>query len=187
MGKVSGKQVAKWSGSGGEGAVDAIECLKTRRSIRAYTDEPVPVEVIEDIVDAGRLAATAINIQPWQFVVVTNSETRRKIADIADYGKFIVQAPVCIAVFCDDVKYYLEDGSAATQNMLNAARAHGLGSCWVAGDKKAYCPAIRDLLGVPANYRLVSLVALGYAAEERSPSKKPLSEVIHWERYGAKQ
>ena len=163
--------------------MDAMYCLKTRRSIRAYKDESVPREIIEDIIDAGRLAATAINIQPWQFVVVTSEDTRRKIADITDYGKFIAQAPVCVAVFCEDGKYYLEDGSAATQNILNAAHAHSLGSCWVAGDKKPYCPEIRDLLGVPENYKLVSMVAIGYPAEERSPEKKPLSSVLHWERF----
>ena len=163
--------------------MDAIECMKTRRSIRAYQDKPVPKEIIEDIVDCGRMAATAINIQPWKFIAVTESAMRKRIADISDYGKFIEQAAACIAVFCQDGKYYLEDGSAATQNMLNAARAHGLGSCWVAGDKKEYAPVIRDLLGLPADYNLVSLVAIGYAAEERNPEKKPLSEVLCWEKY----
>jgi nitroreductase len=163
--------------------MDAITCLKTRRSIRAYQDKPVPKELIEDIVDCGRLAATAINIQPWQFVAVTDAGLRQRLAEIADHGKFISQAPVCIAVFCQDGKYYLEDGSAATQNILNAARAHGLGSCWVAGDKKQYVDEIRRLLSVPEAYRLISLIAVGYAAEERNPDKKPLSQVIHWERY----
>lgn len=164
--------------------MDAIECLKTRRCIRAYTNEAISREVIEDIVDTGRLAATAINIQPWQFIVVTKPETRQKIADITDHGKFIAQAPVCIAVFCEDSKYYLEDGSAATQNILIAARAHGLGACWVAGDKKAYCPAIRDLLGLPDNYKLVSLIPIGHPAEERNPEKKNLADVMHWETFG---
>ena len=80
--------------------MDAMECLKTRRSIRAYTNEPVPQEVIEDIVDAGRLAATANNLQPWHFIVVTDLEMRRRIAGICEYGKFIADAPVCIVVFC---------------------------------------------------------------------------------------
>jgi nitroreductase len=163
--------------------MDAMECLRTRRSIRAYYDEPVAREVVEAIVDAGRLAATAVNVQPWAFVVVMDKEVRSKLAGITEHGKFIAQAPVCIAVFCDDCKYYLEDGSAATQNILNAARALGLGSCWVAGDKKEYCSRIGALLGVPENYKLVSLVAMGKSAEARDPVKKALSEVIHWERF----
>ncbi|HOK55504.1 MAG TPA: nitroreductase family protein [Armatimonadota bacterium] len=163
--------------------MDAIECLKTRRSVRSYTNQPVPREVIEDIVDAGRLAASAINIQPWQFIVVTDSRMRQKLADITDHGKFIADAPVCIVVFCEDCKYYLEDGSAATQNILNAAKAHGLGSCWIAGDKKPYADQIRDLLGLPENYKLISLITIGHAASIPNPEKKTLSSVMHWERF----
>ena len=165
--------------------MDAIECLKTRRSIRAYENKPVPREILEDLVDCGRLAASAINIQPWAFIVVTDAGMKKQFADIADHGKFIEQAGACIAVFCQDGKYYLEDGSAATQNILNAARAHGLGSCWVAGDKKEYAPKIARLLGVPEDHKLISMIAVGYPAEERNPAKKPLSEVLHWERFGA--
>ena len=94
--------------------MDAIEALKTRRSVRAYTGEPVPKKIVEDIVDCGRLAATAINIQPWEFVVVMDSALRRRLAEISDHGKFIADAPVCVVVLCQDTKYYLEDGSAAT-------------------------------------------------------------------------
>lgn len=163
--------------------MDAIECLKTRRSIRAYEPRPVPRPVIEDIVDCGRLAATAINIQPWLFIAVDAEDIRTQLAAITDYGKFIADAPVCIVVFCRHVKYFVEDGSAATQNLLNAARAHGLGSCWVAGHQKLYAPQIRELLGVPQEYELISLVAIGYAAEERHPEKRPLSDVLRWNRY----
>ena len=164
--------------------MDAIECLKTRRSVRVYQDQPVPREIIEDIVDCGRLAATAINIQPWSFVVVVDAEMRKTIAEMTDHGKFVAQAPVCICVFCLDSKYCLEDGSAATQNILNATRAHGLGSCWVAGDKKEYAPKIGQLLGLPSDYKLISIVPMGYPNEQPTPAKKALSEVIHWERFG---
>ncbi len=163
--------------------MDAIECLKTRRSIRTYEHRRVPREIIEDIVDCGRLAASAINIQPWLFLAVDDEHLRKRIAEITDYGKFIAEAPACVVVFCRSVKYFVEDGSAATQNMLNAARAHGLGSCWVAGHQKAYGARIRTLLGVPDDYVLVSLVALGYPAETRSPEKRPLADVLRWNRY----
>jgi nitroreductase len=166
--------------------MDAIECMKTRRSIRAFLDTPVPRFLVEDIVDCGRLAATAINIQPWIFIAAEDPATRKEIADITDYGRFIAQAPVCIAVFCSNVKYFLEDGSAATQNILNAAHAHGLGSCWVAGHQKKYAGKVREILGVPDRYMLVSLVALGNAAEAPRPEKKALGEVLHWNRYSAK-
>src|ERR1019366_3360344 len=118
--------------------MDCIEALKTRRSVRAYTGEPVSREVIEDIIDCGRLAATAINIQPWEFVAVTEPAMLRAIAGVAEFGRFIAQAAVCVVVLCKDTKYYLEDGPNASQNILVAARTHGLGGCWVAGDKKLY-------------------------------------------------
>ena len=163
--------------------MDALECLKTRRSVRAYEQAQVDRKVIEDIVDCGRLAATAINIQPWQFVAVTDRQLLKQIASITDYGKFIEDVSCCVAVFCEDTKYYLEDGSAATQNILLAAHAHCLGSCWVAGDKKAYCAQIRNLLKLPDKYKLVSLVAIGRAESVPSPAKKSLDEVLHWEQY----
>jgi nitroreductase len=163
--------------------MDAIECLKSRRSVRQYDPEPVERGVLEDIIDCGRLAATAINVQPWQFVAVTDPEMRGRIASITDYGKFIAEAPCCIAVFCEKVKYYLEDGAAATQNILLAARAHGLGSCWVAGDKKAYADQIRELLGLPDTHTLISLIAIGRAKAVPSPSKKSLNAVLHWEHF----
>lgn len=163
--------------------MDAIEALKTRHSVRAFTPQAVPREVLEDIIDCGRLAASAINIQPWEFVVVTDAQMRRQIGEATDHGKFIADAPVCVVVLCRETKYYLEDGSAATENILLAARAHGLGSCWVAGDKKPYAPQICRLVGAPAGYKLVSIIALGYPAEHPQKTKRPLSDVLHWERY----
>jgi nitroreductase len=163
--------------------VDAINCLKTRRSVRSFKFESIDRSVIEDIVDCGRLAASAINIQPCLFVAVMDPETRKKVASITDHGKFIADASCCIAVFCEKVKYYLEDGSAATQNILLAAHAHGLGSCWVAGDKKDYCGDIRDLLGVPESHTLVSLVAIGIPEAVPSPPKKDLGAVLRFDRF----
>ena len=163
--------------------MDAIEVLKKRRSVRAYTHQPVPRKIIEDVVDCGRLAATAVNIQPWEFVAVTDPEMLRRIAEATDHGRFIADAPVCVVVLCSDTKYYLEDGSAATENILLAARAHGLGSCWVAGDKKPYAAEICRLVGAPGGYKLVSLIPIGYPAESPEKSKRPLSDVLHWERY----
>jgi nitroreductase len=163
--------------------MDAIECLKTRRSIRSYEDKPVSREIISDIVDCGRMAASAINLQPWQFVAVTERTTLRKLAQICDHGKFLETAAACVAVFCQNVKYYIEDGAAATQNMLNAARAYDLGSCWIAGDKKLYADDVRVLLGLPDDFRLISIVALGHPAESRESRKKPLESVLNWERY----
>jgi nitroreductase len=163
--------------------MDVIEALKTRRSVRVYQNKPIPKDVLEDIIDCARLAPTAMNRQPWEFVVVTEKETRQRIADLTDYGKHIAQAAACVAVFCEDTKYFLEDGSAATQNVLLAAWAHGVGSCWIAGDKKAYAEPIRQLLGLPEDCKLVSLIPLGYPADVPQKDKRPLEDVLHWEKY----
>lgn len=164
--------------------MDAFEALTTRRSVRVYdAGKPVPREMLEQLVDCGRLAASARNAQPWEFVVVTDPALRADIAALANHGRFIADAAACVAVFCRDGDYYLEDGCAATQNILVAARARGLGSCWVAGDKKDYAPAVARLLGAPGGMKLVSLVAVGWPATVPSPAKRSLDEVLHWEKF----
>ena len=163
--------------------MDCIEALKTRRSVRNYTGQAVTREALEDIVDCGRLAATANNFQPWEFVVVTDPQALGAITDLAEYGKFIAQAGACIVVLSKDTKYYLEDGSNASQNMLVAAHAHGLAGCWVAGDRKPYADTIRKLLGAPEGFKLISLLAIGHPAERPQKQKRTLAEVLHWEKF----
>lgn len=163
--------------------MDAIDVLKTRRCVRAYTAEPVARQVIEDIVDCGRLAATARNDQPWEFVVIENRRMLTRLGEIASYGKFIPKAAACIAVFCKSSVWYLEDGCAASQNILLAAHAHGLGACWVDGDKKPYAETVRQELGAPEGYKLVSLIPIGHPAELPRIEKRQLSEVLHWESF----
>jgi nitroreductase len=163
--------------------MDCIDALKTRRSVRAYTGAPVSREIIEDVVDCGRLAATARNDQPWEFVVVTGREMLGAIGQAAEYGGFIAQSAFCVVVFCKDSKYYLEDGSNASQNMLVAARAHGIAGCWVAGDKKPHAPVIANMLGAPAGYKLVSLLSFGVPADTPKKPKRALTEVLHWEKF----
>jgi len=164
--------------------MDTLEAVKQRRSVRKYRADPVNRELLRQLVDCARLAPTAVAKEPWEFVVVTDGQMRTRIADATDYGKFIAEAPACIAVFCKDTKYYLEDGCAATENILLAAVALGLGACWVAGDKKRYADDVRRTLAVPEGYRLVSLLPVGYPADRPARKRKrPLDEVLHWERF----
>ncbi len=164
--------------------MNAIEAIKSRRSVREYTGKPVPRAVLEDIVDCGRLAASARNVQPWDFVVVTEPARLKAVARATGVnGPFIAEAAACVVVLCQDTKYCLEDGSAATQNLIVAARAHGLGSCWVAGDKKPFAEEVRRMVGAPASHKLIALVPLGWPAEHPQPKKRPLSSVLHWESF----
>ena len=165
--------------------MQAQEALIGRRSVRAYSFKPIPRNFIERLIDCARLAPTARNVQPWEFVAVTQKETLKKLGALADNGKFIAQANYCIAVFCQDTKYYLEDGCAATENILIAAQDLGLGACWVAGDKKPYCQDVKELLAAPKALKLVSLIAVGYAQSQVAlPAKKSLKTVLHWEKFG---
>jgi nitroreductase len=166
--------------------MDSLEILKTRRSIREYSDKDIPKELLEKIVDAARFAPTARNVQPWEFVVVTQEPVLKKLSELADNGRFLAQARACIAVFCADTKYYLEDGCAATCNILLAAASLGVGSCWVAGDKKPYCAQVAELLNAPAASKLISLVSLGYPKSKDSffvAAKKELKELFRWEKF----
>jgi len=166
--------------------MDALEAIKIRRSIRAYQDKPIPKDMLEKIAEAGHFAATARDVQPWQFIIVTKKDILKKLAEVAENGRFLASAVACIAVFCEDTKYYLEDGCAATENMLLAATSLGIGSCWVAGDKKPYSQQVARLLSVPDKFKLVSLVALGYPIsidEFHVADKKKMSELIHWDKF----
>jgi len=164
--------------------MEALKAIAERHSTRAFASRSVPKEVLEQIIDAGRLAATARNVQPWEFVAVTDDGVRARLAQLAENGRFIAQAPACVALFCKETKYFVEDGSAATQNIMVAAAAFGVQSCWVAGDKKPYAEEVARLLRAPAGLRLMSLIPLGYASgpEPRAP-KRPLEEVLHWQGF----
>ena len=166
--------------------MEAIEAIKIRRSIRQFQNKPIPRNILESLVDAGRYAATARDIQPWEFVVITERETLKKIAALAENGRFIADAASCVVVYTNDTKYFLEDGSAATQNILVAAASLGIGSCWVAGDKKPYCADVSYLLSVPIGYKLISIIALGYPTDKNAlnvAEKRSLKESLHWEKF----
>ena len=118
--------------------MDTITALRSRRSIRKYENRPVPREALETMVDCARQAATARGVQPWEFVVVTERATLDRLAEIGEYGKFLTQATAAVVVMCHETPYWPEDGCAAVQNLLGAATALGLGTCWIAGAKKPY-------------------------------------------------
>jgi nitroreductase len=164
--------------------MDTIKAIKSRVSIRNYKALPVPTEILTDIVDCGRLAPSGYNDQPWVFVVVTDQNLRNYISKVARYGKFIKDAGACIAVFCNkEGRTSLEDACAATENMIIAAQAYGLGTCWVNSYKKQHSDEVIKALRCPENYELMTLVAVGYPDEDKKTLKKSLDEVIKWNRF----
>jgi len=161
--------------------MDALEAIRTRRSIRSYTDDMIPRADLESIVDAGRLAATGSNRQPWDFVVVTD---RVMIAQFTISGAWIAKAAAVIAVVMDpSSRWWVEDGSAAIENMLLACTALGYGSCWVEGDILAHEEHFKTLLGIPPEKRVLALIPIGVAAETPAPKKKALQSILHWEKF----
>ncbi len=162
--------------------MNAIEAIKTRRSVREYSDKQISKEDLKEIIDCARLAATARNEQPWHFVVVQDKEKLTKISGLAPNGFFIKNANAAIIVFCNDTRYYLEDGSAAICNIMLAAHALGIGSCWIAGDKKDYCEDIKKMFNARAALKLIGMVSLGYTTHKViEKEKKPLNKVVYWE------
>jgi len=161
--------------------MDALEAIRKRRSVRDYTGEPIPREDLVTIVDAGRLAASGHNNQPWDFIVITEQAMIQRLKVAAQW---MDKAGAIIAVVLDpSSRWWLEDGAAAVENMLIAATALGYGSCWLEGYTLPREEEFKELLGVPEEKRLLTLGPLGVPVAWPTQEKKPLEEVIHWERY----
>jgi len=176
--------------------LDVFEAIKSRRSVRAFTNEPISDAEVEKLIDAARWAPSAGNIQPWEFGVVRDPEIKRGLSEAALNQAFIEEAPVVIVV-CANVwrsgqgygsrgvnLYCLQDTGAATQNMLLAAQAMGLATCWVGAFQEEEA---RKVLSIPTGVRPVAIIPVGHAAEKpRVRSRRPLSEIVHRETFGRK-
>jgi nitroreductase len=162
--------------------MDALEAIKKRRTVRDYTGEAIPQENLEKIVDAGRLAATGSNLQPWDFIIVTEKEM---IEQLKVAAKWMEKAGAIIAVVMDpSSRGWVEDGAAAVENMLIASTALGYGSCWLEGYTLPREEQFKKLLNVPDDRRLLTLVPIGVPVEWPTKEKKALDDVLHWEKYG---
>jgi nitroreductase len=161
--------------------MDALEAIQKRRNVRKFTGDIVPRQDLEKIVDAGRLAATGSNRQPWEFIVVTDTELKKQLTTM---GKWMRKAGAIIAVVVDPYsRWWLEDGSAAIENMLIASTALGYGSCWVEGDALPLEEELKVILSIPKGKRLLALVPVGVPAEWPTTEKRPLENVLHWQVY----
>jgi nitroreductase len=162
--------------------LDALEAIRKRRSVRAYTGKPIPREDLLTIVDAGRLAATGGNRQPWEFIVITDGDIIERLAVAAQW---MDEAGAIVAVVMDESsRWWLEDGSAAIENMLLAATALGYGSCWLEGWTLRLEDDLKAILGIPDDKRLLTLIPFGVPVEWPTKEKKSLEEVLYWEKYG---
>jgi nitroreductase len=164
--------------------MDALEAIRQRRSVRAYTGEPIPREDLLTIVDAGRLAATGGNRQPWEFIVVTDREI---IEQLTVAAQWMEKAGAIVAVVMDESsRWWLEDGSAAIENMLLAGTALGYGSCWLEGWTLRLEDDLKAILDVSKDKRLLTLIPFGVPVEWPTKEKKSLDEILYWQKYGNK-
>ena len=164
-----------------------IETIFSRRSIRKYTPDPVSEEDIKTILEAAMAAPSASNRKPWHLVVVTEREKLDKLADSHRYGKMLHDAPLCVAV-CGDTsaseRFWVQDCSAATENLLLAATALGLGAVWLGVHPSEERVAdVREILGIPEGVTPLNLVSIGHPAEEKEPRTQYDEERVHREKW----
>ena len=166
--------------------MEVLEAIRTRRSIRKYEKRPVPEEAIGKILEAGRWAPSASNAQPWDFIVLRDEGVRKEVARAATYGRFLADAPLGIAVVIDPAAstHPVEDGAIATQNMLLAAHALGLGTCWIGSYGSTYEEKVKEILGIPRGKRLLSIVSVGFPAESPKSARRELKELVFYDRHG---
>ena len=170
-----------------------LELAEKRRSVRAYKPDAVPEELVQQVLEAGRLAPSACNKQPWRFIVV-RSEAGRRALGAAYAREWFWKAPVVIAVCIlpkeawvrsyDGRNYAMVDGALAMDHMTLAAAELGLGTCWIGAFDPA---AAREILGLPDGVELVGMTPLGFPDVEANPrvrSRRPLGETVMKERWG---
>jgi nitroreductase len=169
--------------------MEAYEAILTRRSIRAYTDQPVSDEMIEKLLLAAMSAPSAGNGQPWQFVVITERAVLDSLADLLPFGKMLHQAPLAIAV-CGDGKgsaresYWVQDCSAATENLLLAAHALGLGAVWLGVyPREDRMAGVRNIVGIPNQVAPLCVLSIGHPAEPSGPVDRYRAERVHRNRW----
>lgn len=185
--------------------MDLFEAIKTRRSVRSFTEQPVEEERLEMILEAVRMAPSWANMQCWRLVVVKDSSTKKKISELSYVESFfapkgyktnpamkaLAEAPVVIVACADPNKsgelwgqsFYTVDMGIASQNLMLAAHALGLGSVYVGVYQE---DELKNLLDIPPNIRVVGLFPVGYPKEvkKEGPPRKPVSEFVFYGKWG---
>jgi nitroreductase len=164
--------------------MDAYKAIVTKRDTRAYTKEPIPDEVLQRVLQAGRMAGSSKNRQPFRFVVVRDKDHMAELANCGDFSDPLGPATAAIAVCLDPDGLDFDAGRAA-QNLMIAAWNEGLASCPV---RIHHEDCGRDVLGLPEGWRIAIVVALGRPDPDVPLSlgrkRRPLEEYVHWEKWG---
>lgn len=170
--------------------MDTMEALLTRRSIRKYTSKPVSPELVTELLRAAMSAPSAVNEKPWHFIVVTDRAVLNEVPRFHAFSAMLKTAPVAIAV-CGELAlqrkfegFWVQDCAAATENLLLAAHANGLGAVWLGFYPIAErVEALQKLLGLPEGVIPLSMVALGYPDEEKDAPDRYDATRVHANRW----
>jgi len=164
--------------------MDVFDCIRSRPAVRSFRSEPIPNVVIKKMLQAGQQAHSQRNRQPWRFIVIQDREMLKQIGALASTGPYIAEASMAIALAIEGAKNPYIDATRAAECLMLTAWGEGVGSCWVGGLDR---PKIKELLDIPADAELVTVIPFGYPIEEEKGKKKVrkrLEKIAFSERYG---
>ena len=169
--------------------MDVYRCIRNRRTIREFKPDPVPEPVILKILQAARWAPSSSNTQKWHFILVTDKDTLTELGRIATQGPFIAQAPMAIVIVMEDAPRPQLDAGRALQQMELMAWSEGLGTCFVGVRVEEQRKAVTELLNIPDEMELITILPFGYRTDGPRPKgtpRKPMEEIAHREKFGEK-
>lgn len=165
--------------------MDALEALISRRSIRKYTTQDIPNDLLQELIKYGMYAPSACNKQPWHFIIIKDRSILKEIAEFHPNARMLKEATCAILVCGDEIKahdkgYWPVDCSAATQNILIAAQALGLGACWLGiYPREERASKMKKLMKLPEHIHAFSLISIGYPAEHPEAKQRFDASLIH--------
>ena len=168
--------------------MEVFECIRRRRTIREYKKDPIPEDVLEKILQAGRWSPSSSNSQPSHFVVIQDSDTLSELGRIATQGPFISDAALAIVIVMENAPRPQLDAGRAIQQMELVAWSEGLGTCFVGVRIEEQQIAVKELLGIPSDLELITIMPYGYrptSINRVGTPRKDLSEMVHREKFGA--
>jgi nitroreductase len=171
--------------------MSVLEVIRQRRSVRVYKKDPIPEESLLRVLEAARLAPSGKNLQPWKFVVVQDSELKKKLAKASNKQDFIADAPVIIVAcgFPDEcyqalgryMKSWPVDVTIALEHLILQAQEEGLGTCWIGSFEEE---EVKSLLDVPEHVKVLALTPLGYPGDmPESRGRKSLEKIISYDSF----
>ena len=174
--------------------MDFYQVIETRRSVRSYKPDPIPEDVLKKVLNAARIAPSGSNRQPWKFIIIKDEERKKKMVELCEGQSFVAEAPVLIVACGRNIHYnrggwmgdysVIVDVAIAVDHLTLAARAEGLGTCWIGSFDNE---GIKKFLNIPEDVNVVALTPLGYPespdAFKPVSNRKKLEEIICYETW----